>query len=108
MGREEGEEATSSPTLDFRPWTFDSSFSAFQHFSISVFTPRGGTNVGTGRKFPKKVLVPAYPVFACAVKARRSAPLKLFRGICQLTRQPLLGAAYRYELAAGEAVQKEY
>ena len=34
------------------------SFSAFQRFSVSAFTPRGGTNVGTGRKFPKKSFGP--------------------------------------------------
>jgi hypothetical protein len=53
--------------------------SEFQNFSVSAFTPRGGTNVGTGRKFPKKVSVPAYPAFAYALKTRRSPALKPFR-----------------------------
>jgi hypothetical protein len=68
----------------------------FQRFSVSefqflplAFTPRGGTNVGTGRKFPKKVLVPAYSVFACALKTRRFPSLKSFRGIQRGARDPL-------------------
>ena len=46
-------------------------------FQFSAFTPWGGTNVGTGRKFPKKVSVPAYPAFACAVKARKMRGFKV-------------------------------
>jgi hypothetical protein len=69
-------------TLDLRLFIF--SVSEFQNFSVSAFqlsasTPRGGTNVGTGRKFPKKVSVPAYPAFAYALKTRRSPALKPFR-----------------------------
>jgi hypothetical protein len=44
--------------------------------------PEHGTNVGTGRKFPKKVSVPAYPAFACALKARKSTFLKHFHEDC--------------------------
>jgi hypothetical protein len=42
-----------------------------------AFTPWYGTNAGTGRKFPKKVLVPTYSAFVCAVKARRIQGFKV-------------------------------
>jgi hypothetical protein len=59
--------------------------SEFQNFSVSAFTPRGGTNVGTGRKFPKKVSVPAYPAFACSLKTRKMRRFKVQVGIRQKT-----------------------
>jgi hypothetical protein len=59
--------------------------SEFQNFSVSAFTPRGGTNVGTGRKFPKKVSVPAYPAFACALKPRKMRRFKVQVGRRQKT-----------------------
>jgi hypothetical protein len=52
-----------------------------QGILLSAFTPWGGTNVGTDRKFPKKVSVPAYPAFACALKTRCSPALKPIWGI---------------------------
>jgi hypothetical protein len=71
--------------LDFRLFIFSFQLSAFS-FRLSVFcflfsafssTPWGGTNIGTGRKFPKKVAGPAYPAFACAVKARWARSFKV-------------------------------
>ena len=66
--------------------TFGPSALHFQNFSVSAFpllppafTPWGGTNVGTGRKFPKKVSVHAYTAFECALKTRRFLILKPFR-----------------------------
>jgi hypothetical protein len=59
--------------------------SEFQNFSVSASTPRGGTNVGTGRKFPKKVSVPAYPAFACALKTRKMRRFKVQVGRRQKT-----------------------
>jgi hypothetical protein len=67
-------------TLDLRLFIFR--ISAFQ---LSAFTPRGGTNTGTGRKIPKKVSVPAYPAFACALKTRKMRRFKVQVGIRQKT-----------------------
>jgi hypothetical protein len=85
------------------------SVSEFQNFSVSAFTPRGGTNIGTGRRFPKKVSVPAYPAFACAVKARKMRRFKVQVGIRQKTwRQKKLekrekrGKSYWLEVIGGE------
>ena len=85
MKREDAGKMPAHPFLErihLRPWTFDfwtfgSSFSEFQRFRISAFTSRGGTNVGTGRKFPKKVSVPVYPAFACALKTRKMRSFKV-------------------------------
>ena len=96
-------------TLDFRLLDLRLFIFRISAFQLSAFTPWGGTNVGTGRKIPKKVSVPAYPAFACALKTRKMRRFKVQVGRRQKTwRQKKLekrekrGKSYWLEVIGGE------